>query len=352
MTAKISVPIIHKAVSLPGEFPFISAIAADLLDDTPKLVYADWLEEHDDPRSVFLRKLVEVSHSAAKNLKWPTVRGQPRAWVNMIGYHLLRAIHENGFVAAKDAILNLAKPTVTIETKHTKESAISLGGSKFGGHPDLPAKVEWPRCGEGPLGFLCQIALPDLQDTQISHSLPKDGMLLFFAYQSYVTGIQAGNIQNKGDLTRVIYTPANVPFQRRDPPDDLKEEGNQILPACRLTMCEDWDLPEAGDRVPDEFAADMDKLVQIKEAMFKEDKFEEWSALYRDCRTYGNHLLGCSVHNRTDDPSPGREWMHLLCLDSDDNLGWSWCDGEHLAVYVHEEDLRNRSFARVFGYAS
>jgi uncharacterized protein (TIGR02996 family) len=347
MTAKMNAPLIYKAASLPGEFPFISAIAADLRDDTPKLVYADWLEEHDDPRSAFVRKLVEISHSAAKNSKWPSARGHPRAWVNMIGYHLLRAIHENEFVTVKDAILHLAQPTVTIETKHTKENAIPLGGSKFGGHPDLPAQVEWPRCQLGPLGFLCQIALPDLHDMQISRSLPKDGTLSVFAYQSYVTGLQPGVFEDKGDLTRVLYTPANAACQRRPPPDDLKEEGNQILPACRLTLCEDWDVPEVGDAVPDEFKPDMDKLVQLEK-----DDFDGWFGLRPKCRKFGNHLLGCSVHNRTDDPSPGREWVHLLCLDSDENLGWSWCDGEHLAVYVHGEDLRNRSFARVYGYAS
>src|ERR1043166_8796102 len=36
--------------------PFLAAIAADPEDDTPRLVFADWLDEHDDPdRAEFIR---------------------------------------------------------------------------------------------------------------------------------------------------------------------------------------------------------------------------------------------------------------------------------------------------------
>jgi uncharacterized protein (TIGR02996 family) len=34
---------------------FLEAIAADLDDDAPRLLFADWLEEHGDPRGEFIR---------------------------------------------------------------------------------------------------------------------------------------------------------------------------------------------------------------------------------------------------------------------------------------------------------
>src|SRR5215203_6135464 len=34
---------------------FLAAIRDDLDDDTPRLVFADWLEEHGDPRGAFIR---------------------------------------------------------------------------------------------------------------------------------------------------------------------------------------------------------------------------------------------------------------------------------------------------------
>jgi uncharacterized protein (TIGR02996 family) len=39
---------------------FQSAILVDPADTTLKLVYADWLQEHDDPRAEFVRLQVEL----------------------------------------------------------------------------------------------------------------------------------------------------------------------------------------------------------------------------------------------------------------------------------------------------
>src|SRR5262245_5430925 len=46
--------------------PFLRAIVADPGDDTTRLVYADWLDEQDDPRGVFLR--LEVALAAVAPL--------------------------------------------------------------------------------------------------------------------------------------------------------------------------------------------------------------------------------------------------------------------------------------------
>lgn len=45
------------------EKSFLRAIAADPSDDLPRLVYADWLEERDDPRAAFLRTEVSLARS-------------------------------------------------------------------------------------------------------------------------------------------------------------------------------------------------------------------------------------------------------------------------------------------------
>jgi uncharacterized protein (TIGR02996 family) len=42
---------------------FLRAIAAAPADDLPRLVYADWLEERDDPRAAFLRAEVELTRA-------------------------------------------------------------------------------------------------------------------------------------------------------------------------------------------------------------------------------------------------------------------------------------------------
>src|SRR5262249_51734963 len=49
---------------------FLQAILAAPEDDTPRLVYADWLEERGDPRGEFIRIQCEL---AAMNLAWPNI---------------------------------------------------------------------------------------------------------------------------------------------------------------------------------------------------------------------------------------------------------------------------------------
>jgi len=46
---------------LRDEDPFIQAIAADPDSDVPRLIFADWLEEHGDPRAEFIRVQCELA---------------------------------------------------------------------------------------------------------------------------------------------------------------------------------------------------------------------------------------------------------------------------------------------------
>jgi uncharacterized protein (TIGR02996 family) len=346
MSLKKPTTSLEVATTVPEEYELISAIVADLRDEAAKLVYADWLEARGDPRSTFVRELVAATRSLGKRTGLPEYKDYPPAWANMLGVPLLEGIVEFDLLAVKDVVLHLARPIVTIATEPIKESRLGVGGSKFGGHPDLPSSVDWPACEMGPLGFLGQIALQDLKHTQVAHALPKDGLLSFFAYQSYETGHQPGVIGAAAGDTCVLYAPASAQLKRRQPPPDLGEDGNEILPACRLALRETWDLPDSQDTLPRTYAADLKKLQKGKHGPRLDEVREK-------CHPFGHHLLGYAVHFRTlTDPSPGADWSHLLCLDSDDHLGWSWCDGEHLAVYVHEDDLRKGTFARIYGYAS
>src|SRR5438552_91411 len=117
MRSKKPAPSLDVAAALPGEYAFISAIASDLLDDGPKLIYADWLEDHGDPRSTFVRELVAAARSPGKHTKLPKAGSYPRAWTNMLGLPLLEGIIEFDLVDVKDSVLRLARPIVTIATK-------------------------------------------------------------------------------------------------------------------------------------------------------------------------------------------------------------------------------------------
>ncbi|MCS6852100.1 MAG: DUF1963 domain-containing protein [Gemmataceae bacterium] len=346
MGSKSASRLVAAAATLPGEFEFISAIAADLGNHGPKRAYADWLKERGDPRASFVRELATLTGSLSRHSKPLDSEHFPKAWTNMLGLPLFESIVRFNLGEVKDVILRLARPIVTIETEQVRENAIPIGVSKFGGHPDLPDDADWPRCDYGPLGFLDQIAVQDLKNAQVSHCLPKVGLLSFFAYQDFEMGYQPGIVDSIPDDTQVLYTPASANLKRRKPPEDLNKEGNAILPACQLTLRETWDLPGLDDKVAPAYAADLKKLRE-------DESGERLKSIRRRCHPLGHHLMGYPVHlSAAEDTSPGPEWMHLLCLYSDDNLGWSWCDGGHLAVYVHEDDLRSGQFRRIYGYAA
>ena len=45
--------------------PFVAAVRAELDDDLPRLIYADYLEERGDPRGEFIRLQVELAQTPA-----------------------------------------------------------------------------------------------------------------------------------------------------------------------------------------------------------------------------------------------------------------------------------------------
>jgi uncharacterized protein (TIGR02996 family) len=57
---------------------FWPAILADP-SDTPRLIYADWLEEQGDPRSEFIRVQCELAHLTDDDPRWPALKARETA---------------------------------------------------------------------------------------------------------------------------------------------------------------------------------------------------------------------------------------------------------------------------------
>jgi uncharacterized protein (TIGR02996 family) len=51
---------VYDGFTMPTEEAFLAAIAANPADDLPRLVYADWLDEQNDPRGAFVRLHAEL----------------------------------------------------------------------------------------------------------------------------------------------------------------------------------------------------------------------------------------------------------------------------------------------------
>ncbi len=340
------------AAPLPGEADLLAKVVADLRDDTAKLVYADWLEERDDPHGPFLRAVVTAAR--AKKLL-PDGSAFPKPWRDLCGVTLLEAIPRFHLDYRRDAVLKLARPTVGVTTAKSREAALPVGASKFGGRPDLPPGAEWPTRNGAPLGFVAQFNLADLAGTIAGRDLPPAGVLSFFVFSDPEAGEQAEG----ADGRRVFYFPDPAALARRDPPKGIAKW--HVSPACRLAFVEGLDLPYYDSPWKGELrlggARARDRAARAEYPGWARSRDAEFGRFLRE-REYGDlvdvlegpahHLLGYArPYVVACDPIPGPDWRHLLPLFSDDNLGWTWGDGDHLFWFVREADLRKRRFDRV-----
>jgi hypothetical protein len=310
-------------------------------------VYADWLEEHGDARGPFLRAFVEAARGNGKT-PLPNSERFSKAWRNLCGVTLGEGILAFDLLAHRDAILKLARPTVEVTTSKSRDSALAIGTTKFGGRPDLPRGEAWPTRDKGPLGFLAQINLADLAQTFTGRELPGSGLLSFFVYNDPDTG-EPGD---EGGF-RALYFPDPSALSRRDPPAGIARWHKS--PACRATLAETLDLPYRDSPWKSDLKLkgrlrqrDRDWLREdTKPSHMSDAAFAAWR---REC-DYGelrdaligspHHLLGyADPYVASCDPIPGPGWRHLLTLHSDDNLEWCWGDGDRLYWFVPEDDLR------------
>src|SRR5262245_9446403 len=86
---------------------FLRAIVADPGDDTPRLVYADWLDEHGQPdRAEFIRTQVELARGIAEAARRESLRrrerelllAHEREWLGPLRAVVGRATFVRGFV--------------------------------------------------------------------------------------------------------------------------------------------------------------------------------------------------------------------------------------------------------------
>lgn len=313
------------ATRLAGEGDILAAVAANPADDTAKLVYADWLDEHDDPRGTFLRQFVD----AARNGRvLPEAAAYPASWLELVGVPLVALVRSLGLDEHRTAILARAKPAVAINTEPCAENELPVDGSKFGGLPALPRGAAWPQCERAPLEFLAQFDLAELSRTVAGRALPAAGLLSFFMYHNYSQD-EFGGPEGRGpaDGLQIIHTPPGVELRLLDPPQDLVDDDDLGPPRrpCRLVLADALDMPD-------------------------DNESESWAAFdERQCCALINEashqLFGYShVTVLAEDPTPGPDWELLIGFCADDNLNWGWGDGHRLFWYVPTADLRARQF--------
>jgi uncharacterized protein (TIGR02996 family) len=325
MPKKLKAGFPRPAAILPGETDILANVLADQCDEHAKLVYADWLEERDDPRGPLLRNFL-TAYRAGKKL--PAVTATPQPWRDLVSITLMRKLRAVGLADHTNALLRLARPALTFTVVKATDPALVIGATKLGGRPDLPPETRWPRWRKEPLGFLAQFDLAALRGSPVCRELPGAGLLSIF----YAGSDRAFDNSDAGGW-RVFHFPAASALTRQDFPADLDDD-LRFRPCCvsftEILTLPERDSPWEHDLPPEpEGGADTDPYRKL---------FDEGSL--------GNRLLGYAsslqndVHNR-------KKVRHLLTIDSDDRPGWMWGDSGLLYFTIAEEHLRATRFDRV-----
>src|SRR5262249_43206345 len=304
---------------------------ADLADDTAKLVYADWLEEHDDPRGPFLREFVTATRRGNPP---PPSDVFPKPWRDLVGVTLVEAARTHRLAARIDTFLGLARPALGICEGADPSSRV--GHSRHGGIPDLPPGAAWPtRMNGQPLAFLAQVNLADLVGSVVARDLPNSGLFSVF-YDRYHPDLDTKDYDGTDpDGWRLFYFPEPDQLLARELPAGLSEYGR--FDPFRLTFTEYLTLPPGYDSP---WEADLGFGNDAAKSAY----FTMEGSLFPE--SGDNRLLGHNPYVEGDRDRP-KTLRHLWTIGPTEH--WLHADGDVriLRFTIEEAGLRGRRFDRV-----
>lgn len=248
----------------------------------------------------------------------------------------------------------LAKSSIRLLTMLAIDGAFSVGVSKLGGLPDLPADLQWPERKNVPQSFIAQITLEDVRAYDVNKVLPQSGMLWFFYDAQQET---FGEDPTDRGGWQVFYREATQQLQRATTPEKLPPKS--LFQACALSFTNEITLSQ------------FPKL-EIAHFDWTEDEQHKYETLLSTFPSADDHaqvhhrLLGnpntiqddmrsqCQLvsHGITDDSTPqatrllqgAMDWQLLFQVDSDEDAGMNWGNNGMLYYWITSQDLKVQHF--------
>lgn len=263
-------------------------------------------------------------------------------------------------------------PAVRLRTVAPPAEGVRVGGSKFGGRPDLPPDVPWPARGRTALPFVAQFDLREVARYDPLHRLLPHGLLSIFYLHvddernDLIDGVYPDALGG----WQTIYTPPEqiAGLVPRDMPADLLQQEEERYAEAALEL-----------RLEPTFSINRDVSQELIEQFADQTKFlhfvecdQEIQALYGGgAGTYGAHrLFGYPMliqdgymkeeaHEVTqqlswaaEDPDWRRrgieDWTLLLQLDCDARPGFWWAGSGMVYFWITRQDLARWRFDRTW----
>ncbi len=278
-----------------------------------------------------------------------------------------------GLVGVWEKILPHLKYSIKLRPKNSK---IQKHISKIGGNPDGTVPFEFPmNAEEEHLSFIAQINLQEIQAFDYEGLLPDQGMLYFF-YDAFYQPSGYENEHQRG--WRVTYDPTPIiPSKMIKIPlhPELEARNNEmgsifeklIFSEFEVDFYTEYSLPPYESEFIRSLNLDFDNLWKYEQLYFEQvnqrpryrmlgfpDRKKVNTDMVSICRIAANYI----DHNPfgfDDGYLPPKqlntekeEWILLLQIDSDLEVGMAWGGEEMGRIYfwIRKQDLLQRNFDR------
>jgi uncharacterized protein YwqG len=256
---------------------------------------------------------------------------------------LLEIIAQAGYGAVEELIVENATECIALLLDEPDEY-VQVGNARYGGVPDLPPGLEWPRDDYGKyLSFLMQVPLAEVPPI-VGNPLPKQGMLYCFH------GDDGDTVSGEG--CRILYADVTKDvLKRAEAPDDdeLSIDYYAGLKPYRLMVETKIDLPEWTSEAQQQITDELDELSEELS-----DNYNNFARGVR-CSEKGKlagKLLGQPawigyVPDEGISASAGKtdgEWFLLWLLDSRRPVGATYGDAGYLQVYARRSAIARGNF--------
>ena len=240
----------------------------------------------------------------------------------------------------KAALLKIAASSIGITKEKTNEKDIKLGSSKFGGTPDLPAHLSFPKYENGYLSFLAQINLSEAKSYDKENLLPETGILYFF-YD--IINQPWGMDKEDKESFQVFYFDGDARELSRTPYPEITEDYNPLA-TYKITFTDILTYPE-----------------ELNGLVLTEDELDNYFE-FRESRQPRHYMLGepFNIQNNVFEEIiyyeneaeadekiklKSRELALLFQMDSDDDLNLMWGDSGIIYFCIDKKDLETKAFS-------
>jgi len=273
---------------------------------------------------------------------------------------LVEELRRQGIPEA-ESLGTLAAPQYRLIATRSSLSNVPIGGTRFGGSPDVPNDFAWPYHRERPLTFLAQFDLSIIRTKE----LPDCGWLLFF----YDVAEQPMGYDpiHKGGARVVHFDCPREELSRSEHPD-VTSAGGPFEP-CSLQLRYAVALPDVNDRSLAEYIANgcesdtsryrahVHTLCDVTAAEPNHHLLGHPRLIQGDVRdqcqlvTNGIYCGDPSgyKHPKADSllKDASNDWQLLLELDSDEaGPDWIWGNEGRIDYFIRRSDLLARAFDR------